>query len=80
MKEKVFLKDYKGSKVVFELNKIEDIIAIYIMVISGDEVIDVLYKNGNTMFYDSSETRFQHFFDGGEFITLQDFLKEHIER
>ena len=73
MKKNFFLKDYRGKKVVFELNKIEDILAIYIMEISGDEVINVLYKNGETKWYDSSETRFQHFFDYGEFISLETF-------
>lgn len=79
MKEKkFFLKDYKGKKVVFKLNKIEDIIALYLMEISGDEVLEVLYKNGETKYYDSgAEIRFMHYWDGGYFTELEDFLKEH---
>lgn len=77
MNKKFYLEDYRGKIVNFELKNADEVIAVYLMEISGDEVVEFLYKNGNTAYFDSSKTRFQHFFDDGRFVSLKDFLKEH---
>ena len=62
--------DYKGDMTNTKLNldKLDDIFMITIKTISGDEVAEVIYKNGEIKRFDSSHDRWQDFYDGEEII------------
>lgn len=63
---KLVLMDYANEKVEIpiDLDDLNEIKGIKIRVITGDEVAIVLWKNGQTKAYDSSNCRFESFFDG----------------
>lgn len=61
MKLKLF--DYRNNVKEFEIGNIENINAIYICVLSGDEVATVIYKDGHRKVFDASDGRCTHFFD-----------------
>ena len=69
--------DYNGKKRTIELGPIEDISVAFIKVLSGDEVLTVVKKDGTYEEYDSSSCRTIDFFDdkytvikNGEFLMM----------
>lgn len=56
------------------LKKIEH---IYVMVLSGDEVVNIVFEDGTSELYDASRDRFHDFFDG-DYIVEGDEIKEWI--
>lgn len=70
------LQDYKGNKKGFEIENFEDVEVIVVTIISGDEVANVYYKNGNQIRFDTSGDRWQDFFDGQYIIKPED-IDEH---
>lgn len=56
--------------------EIDDIKRIDVTVLSGDETVDVVFKDGSIYDFDASDTRIMTFNDG--FYTLTD--KEDIEK
>ena len=57
--------DYNGkpTETYVDLND-ENIICAAIHVVSGDEVLEVVTKDGSMKYYDSSEDRWSDFYDG----------------
>ena len=55
--------DYQDTKVTFDIGNIEDIASIFIEVITGDEIANVLYKDCTIKVFDSSCTRIHDFYD-----------------
>lgn len=72
MKKEIIICDYKGREKKIVINHFEMVKAIYVLEISGDQVLDVLYKDGRTAYFDSCDTRIRHYFDGGYFLELTD--------
>lgn len=73
MKKEIIMCDYKSSrekKIV--INDFEMVKAIYILEISGDQVLGVLYEDGRTAIFDSCDTRIISYFDDGYFPELRD--------
>lgn len=62
MKIKILDWNSRGKEV--EIGKIEKVMAMYIQVISGDEVLCVFDKKGNIHRFDSSDTRTMNYYDG----------------
>ena len=58
------LLDYRGLVNEFEIGDLEAIKLIYIEVISGDEVANVVYKDGTEKQFDSGENRRIDYLDG----------------
>ena len=55
--------DYKGNKKTVELD-LDNIRLIDLMILSGDEILIVTYKDGTVKDFDSSSCRAMSFFDG----------------
>ena len=72
MKKEIIISDYAGREKKIVINHFEMVKAIYVLEISGDQVLDVLYKDGRTAYFDSCDTRIMHYFDGGYFLELTD--------
>lgn len=51
----VSLMNYEDEKMVFEIGDIDDIYLVTIDVISGDEIMTVIHKNGRTERFDSCQ-------------------------
>lgn len=73
--------DYNGKKRTIELGPIEDIAVAFIKVLSGDEVLTVVKKDGTYEEYDSSSCRMMDYFDdeytvirNGEFLMKPGWL------
>lgn len=59
----VKLFEYREHYVLVEVGNIETIDRMIITVISGDEVLTVMYKDGTERDYDSSDCRVMNFLD-----------------
>ena len=62
MKVKLF--DYRNRWKEFEIGDLDDILVATLDIFSGDETLTVVYKNGKTAFFDSSDDRITSFEDG----------------
>ena len=51
------LLDYKGTPVEHDVGNIEDIAGMFIIVLSGDETLRVIYKDYSEKYFDSSKSR-----------------------
>ena len=60
---KLKLLDYSKKPHEFEIGNLEDIIDIDMDVITGDEVVTVEYKDGNSKICDTGVDRFMDYFD-----------------
>lgn len=61
---KVTLIDYDKKKREFDIGNVEDIHFADLEVLSGDEVLKVIYKDGSSKVFDSCDTyRIQSYFD-----------------
>lgn len=80
MKKEIIICDYKDREKKIVIEDFEMVKAIYVLEISGDQALDVLYKDGRTAYFDSCDTRIMHYFDGGYFLELtDDALKKFSE-
>ena len=59
---KIVLVDYQGTRKEFELKDIPKEIFIY--VITGDEVTHIIYEDGSTDDFDTSDCRHINYYDG----------------
>ena len=62
---KIRLLDYKNKIIVVDVGDIKEIGSMYIEVLSGDEVLYVIYKDYTIKEFDSSNTRCEDSHDGG---------------
>ena len=65
---KVKLLDWRGESTEVEIGDLDTIDCVVLEVVSGDETLSVLYKNGGQEFFDSSSSRIHSDFDGSYFI------------
>ena len=72
MKKEIIICDYKGRERKIVIDHFEMVKAIYVLELSGDQALDVLYKDGRTAYFDSCETRIIHYFNDGYFLELTD--------
>ena len=81
---KIRLLDYKNKIIVVDVGDIKEIGSMYIEVLSGDEVLYVIYKDYTIKEFDSSNTRREDHLDamypiyneqiGLNFLKDEDFL------
>lgn len=71
---KISIYDYANNATTVEL-KDKPINLIVVCVVSGDEVIDVIYKDGTREHHDSCSMRFMSFLDGC-YVIEADKIKE----
>lgn len=60
---KIELLDYASNRVSVDVGDLDDIAKIVISVISGDEVLEVIYKDYTSEVFDSSTDRMMDFYD-----------------
>ncbi|MFQ7593417.1 MAG: hypothetical protein ACLRKZ_05205 [Acutalibacteraceae bacterium] len=67
---KIFLYTYKGRRVTYDLGR-DDVAALHVIVLSGDEVATVVFSDGSTKKYDSAldNPRVENRFDGDYTLT-----------
>ena len=70
MDKKVYIRDYDCRKKEIIIPDFEDVVELEVMVISGDEILAVLYKNGRIKKFDSSDDRFVSYYDGSYIVPL----------
>lgn len=66
--------DYAGHQVEIKLPD-KEIVAIRVILISGDETGEVVFSDGERIRFDSSTTRFMDFYDGSYVV-----IGEEIQR
>ena len=59
----ITLYDYAGEKTKHDIGNIEDIYFAEIRILSGDEVLSIMYKDGSTKICDSSHDRFDSHYE-----------------
>lgn len=73
MKKEIIICDYKNrreKKIV--INDLEMVEAIYILEMSGDRVLGVLYEDGRVVTFDSCDTQIISYSDDGYFPELRE--------
>lgn len=68
---KLKIYDYADNAVTIDLPD-KDIKRIYVSVVSGDEIVRIVYTDGSLDFYDSSKTRIFSFNDGRYIVEGED--------
>lgn len=63
MNKEIVLRDYMDIKQEFIIENFENVDDIHITVISGDEIADIEYKDGQSITFDSSNSRSDDFID-----------------
>jgi len=61
---KIELINYSGNRVECEIPEKEEILAAFIEVQSGDETLNIVTKDGEIHFFDSSDSRIENYYDG----------------
>ena len=56
--------DYKNRKKEVDVGELKDIRKMTVDVVTGDEILNVTYKDGSEKRFDSSENRYKNFYDG----------------
>ena len=76
--------DFRNRKKKITINNFENVLIIKIDVVTGDEILTVVYKNGKKIKFDSSSDRMLDFFDYTYYILDKsndfDIIKKWVER
>ena len=72
---KLTLLDYQANKTTFDIGDIDQIEKIKIVVITGDEIAHVIYKDGSEDNFDSCDCRITDYHDGA--YKIYDSKKEN---
>lgn len=67
---KVIIYDYSGEPQEIEITK--EVSSAVILMLSGDQVLYVKYKDDTDDYFDSSSCRSESFFDEAQFVDLYD--------
>lgn len=62
---KIKLLDYNNQSFEYDIGELSDIIQIDLEIISGDEILQVVYKDNSTAMFDPAPERILDFNDGG---------------
>lgn len=73
MKKIINIMDYRGKKSKVEIDNFENVIKLEIEVLSGDEILYVLYEDYTSEKYDSSYNRSMNYLDA--FYCIYDITK-----
>ena len=67
--------DYKDKAKEVDVGELKDIERIHMEVATGDEILNVVYNDGNVKRFDSSDDRLRYFYDGWYDVYNKEFLK-----
>lgn len=70
MHKTVTIRDYGTKRTKVVIKDFENVSSIFVCVISGDEVLYVIYKDGHIERFDSSNDRITDYYDGGYNVPL----------
>ena len=70
---KIEIMEYDGEKHEVLINKFEDVVKLNIKVVTGDEILCILYKDYTEKEIDSSDCRITDYFD--DYYTIYDITK-----
>lgn len=59
----VKLLDYRGESVEVDIGDFDNVARMTMVVVSGDEVLNVIYKDYNVKIFDSCDTRRENYYD-----------------
>lgn len=62
---KFYIRDYTGKEIECQIPDDVEIKEFYVIIISGDEIVDVDMADGRKYSFDSSRDRIYNFYDGG---------------
>lgn len=68
----VTLYDYEGNPTTHIIQDVENLENAVLLTVSGDEVLVLSYKDHSTIELDSSEERLLSFYDGAQFININE--------
>lgn len=76
---KIFLYTYNGKRTIYDLGR-DDVVALHVSVLSGDEVATVVFSDGSTEKYDSAtdNPRIENRFDGDYTLTTDREIKRWL--
>ena len=82
MNREITIRNYADTKTTVSIPDFEKVVCIFCEVISGDETLNVLYENGDSIDFDSSEDRIMDYRDDHFIIYLRghkegDFVEGH---
>ena len=61
---KIEILDYKSRPKEVDVGELKDIRKMKVDVVTGDEILTVIYKDGSEKSFDSSDDRTRAFYDG----------------
>jgi len=61
---KIKILDYRNRPTEVDVGELKDIEKIFVEVGTGDEILNVVHKDGTTARFDSSKDRTRYFYDG----------------
>lgn len=70
MNKTVTLRGFDGARTDFIIENFEDVRFIYCRIVTGDEILRVIYKSGEVCEFDCGEGRILDFIDGEYIIPL----------
>lgn len=70
------LLDYKGRETLEDIGELDEIAAVVIRVITGDEIATIIYKDGLISRIDSSRDRMADYFDDEYVVYVNGVSKE----
>lgn len=73
MKKTITIMDYRERKSKVKIDNFENVVRLEIEVISGDEILYVLYKDYTSKKYDSANNRVENYLDA--FYCIYDITK-----
>lgn len=83
--KKFKIKDYDSIGKVVEVKDFDNVATMFVEEISGDEVLNIIYFNGNIKCLDSSDSRIESFADGmsvvyvrGGFVNTEWFKEREV--
>lgn len=84
MKRYVRLLDYKDNPKKYTIENFENVALLHFKVLSGDGVLTVIYKDGTTETFDSSDCRLTDFNDGEwhlppKYLGAINLMKSHYD-
>ena len=72
--QEIFALDYAGNKVMTGVMA-DEILCIFVEILTGDEILRIVKKNGTAIFVESCSYRFHACEDGNYIVTSNDIEK-----
>ena len=78
MIKSIGLNDFSGKQVVFDVET-DNIRCIHLYTLSGDDILEICYKNDERVIYDSSDCRFDSFYGGSVIYVTEEEIQKFFD-